>query len=288
MRQISIDIETFSPAPLAKTGVYRYTEHPDFRLLIFGYSIDGGPVEVVDLASGGGLPGEVLATVTDPDVVKWAHNAAFERVALSAWLHRHHPDLLTDELLDPAHWRCNMIWSAYLGLPMSLDAVGAALDLDVKKNSAGKKLVERFCTPATPSVLNGGVTRNLPSSDPDGWQAFVEYNRRDVEVELAIHDRLSLFPMPDAEWDAYALDQTINDTDINLDRSLADAAVALDDQHRRATLARAQELTGLENPNSPIQLKDWLTTHGCQIDSLAKADVDAALDTAIGKGKEEY
>ncbi|WP_060760989.1 DNA polymerase, partial [Propionibacterium freudenreichii] len=139
---------------------------------------------------------------------------------------------------------------------------------------------------STPSVLNGGVTRNLPSSDPDGWQAFVEYNRRDVEVELAIHDRLSLFPMPDAEWDAYALDQTINDTGILLDHTLADAAVALDDQHRSATLARAQELTGLENPNSPIQLKDWLTTHGCQIDSLAKADVDAALDTATGKVKE--
>ena len=286
MRQIAIDIETFSPAPLAKTGVYPYAEHPDFRLLIFGYSIDGGPVEVVDLASGVRLPDEVLAALVDPGVVKWAHNAAFERVALSAWLRRHHPDLVTGEFLDPAQWRCTMVWSAYLGLPMSLDAVGAALNLDVQKDTAGKRLIKQFCTPATPSVLNGGGTRNLPGSDPDGWQAFVEYNRRDVEVELAIHERLSLFPMPDAEWDAYALDQTINDTGINLDHTLADAAVALDDQYRKATLARARELTGLENPNSPIQLKDWLADHGCHIDSLAKTDVDTALDTATGTVKE--
>lgn len=282
MRQIAIDIETFSPAPLAKTGVYPYAEHPDFRLLIFGYSIDGDPVEVVDLASGGRLPDEVLAALVDPGVAKWAHNAAFERVALSAWLHRHHPDLLTEEFLDSAQWRCTMIWSAYLGLPMSLDAVGTALDLDVQKDSAGKRLIKQFCTPATPSVLNGGGTRNLSASDPTGWAQFVDYNRRDVEVELAIHDRLSLFPMPEAEWDAYALDQRINDTGILLDRILADATVALDDQHRSVTLARARGLTGLENPNFPIQLKDWLTTHVCHIDSLAKADVETALDTASG------
>ncbi len=286
MRQIAIDIETFSPAPLAKTGVYPYAEHPDFRLLIFGYSIDGGPVEVVDLASGGGLPDEVLAALVDPGVVKWAHNAAFERVALSAWLQRHHPELLAAGFLDPSQWRCTMVWSAYLGLPMSLEAVGAALDLDVQKDTAGKRLIKQFCTPATPSVLNGGGTRNLPSSDPTGWAQFIDYNQRDVEVELAIHDRLSSFPIPGAEWDAYALDQRINDTGILLDHTLADAAVALDDQHRAATLARARELTGLENPNSPIQLKEWLTTHGCEMSSLAKADVEAALESATGKVKE--
>lgn len=168
MRQIAIDIETFSPAPLAKTGVYPYAEHPDFRLLIFCYSIDGGPVEVVDLASGGGLPDEVLAALVDPGVVKWAHNAAFERVALSAWLQRHHPELLASGFLDPSQRCCTMVWSAYLGLPMSLDAVGAALDLDVQKDTADKRLIKQFCTPATPSVLNGGGTRNLPSSDPTG------------------------------------------------------------------------------------------------------------------------
>lgn len=255
MRSLACDLETYSPVNLTKSGVYPYAADPEFELLLFGYSIDSGDVHVIDLASDQQLPDEVLAALVDPGVVKWAHNAAFERVALSAWLRRHHPDLLTEEFLDPAQWRCTMVWSAYLGLPMGLDAVGAALDLDVQKDSAGKKLIRQFCAPATPSVLNGGGTRNLPASDPTGWAQFIEYNRRDVEVELAIHDRLSLFPMPEAEWDAYALDQAINDTGINLDRTLADAAVALDDEHRAATLARAQELTGLENPNSPIQLK---------------------------------
>lgn len=286
MRSIFCDIESFSPVNLAKSGVYPYAAHPKFELLLFGYSIDGGDARVIDLAGGERLPDEVLAALTDPGVVKWAHNAAFERVCLSAWLRSHHPELLDDKFLDPTQWRCTMIWSAYLGLPMSLDAVGAALDLDVKKDSAGKKLIKQFCTPATPSVLNGGGTRNLPASDPSGWAQFVEYNRRDVEVELAIHDRLSLFPMPDAEWDAYTLDQRINDTGINLDRTFADAAVVLDDRHREATLTKARELTGLENPNSPIQLKGWLTTHGCEIDSLAKADVEAAHDTGSGVVRE--
>ncbi|MDO4613223.1 MAG: DNA polymerase [Actinomycetaceae bacterium] len=286
IRQSAIDIETFSPAPLAKTGVYPYAEHLDFRLLIFGYSIDGGPVEVVDLATGGGLPDEVLAALVDPGVVKWAHNAAFERVALSAWLQRHHPELLAAAFLEPSQWRCTMVWSAYPGLPMSLDAVGAALDLDVENDTAGKRLIKQFCTPATPGMLNGGGTRNLPSSDPTGWAQFIDYNQRDVEVELAIHDRLSSFPIPETEWDAYALDQRINDTGILLDRTLADAAVALNDQHRSVMLARARGFTGLENPNSPIQLKEWLTTHGCPMSSLAKADVEAALESATGKVKE--
>ena len=286
LRSLAIDVETFSPVPLAKSGVYPYAADPEFELLLFGYSIDGGGVHVIDLAGGDRLPDEVLAALTDPAVTKWAHNAAFERVCLSAWLRSYHPALLDTGLLDPAQWRCTMIWSACLGLPMSLDVVATALDLDVQKDTAGKKLIKQFCAPATPSVLNGGGTRNLPGSDPDGWQAFVEYNRRDVEVELAIHDRLSSFPMPDVEWDAYALDQRINDTGINLDHTLADAAVTIDDQHRSAALARARQLTGLENPNSPIQLKDWLTTHGCHIDSLAKAEVEAALETATGTVKE--
>ena len=286
MRSLACDLETYSPVNLTKSGVYPYATDPEFELLLFGYSIDSGDVHVIDLASGQQLPDELLAALVDPGVVKWAHNAAFERVAFSAWLRRHHPDLLAEEFLDPAQWRCTMVWAAYLGLPMSLDAVGTALDLDVKKDSAGKKLIKQFCTPATPSVLNGGGTRNLPASDPTGWAQFVDYNRRDVEVELAIHDRLSPFPMPEAEWDAYALDQTINDTGILLDRTLADAAVALDGQHSTATLARARELTGLENPNSPIQLKDWLTTNGCKMSSLAKAEVAAALETATGVVRE--
>ena len=286
MRMLSIDIETFSPVQLAKTGLYPYAEHPDFELLLFGYSIDGGPIEVVDLASGETLPDEVLAALVDPSVVKWAHNAAFERVCLSAWLRTHHPELLADGFLGPRQWRCTMIWSAYLGLPMSLDAVATVLNLDVQKDTVGKKLIKQFCTPATPSVLNGGKRRNPPSADPTGWARFIDYNRRDVEVELAIHERLASFPMPDDEWDTYALDQRINDAGILLDHTLVDNAVAVDEHHRNATLARAQTLTGLENPNSPIQLKQWLASRGCALESLAKAEVDAALDTATGTVKE--
>lgn len=286
MRTLFCDIESFSLAQLAKTGVYPYCEHPDFELLLFGYSVDGGPIEVVDLANGQSIPDEVLAALVDPSVVKWAHNAAFERVCLSAWLRTHHPELLADGFLGPRQWRCTMIWSAYLGLPMSLDAVATVLKLDVQKDTVGKKLIKQFCTPATPSVLNGGKRRNPPSADPTGWARFIDYNRRDVEVELAIHDRLACFPMPESEWDTYTLDQRINDAGILLDHTLVDNAVGVDEHHRNATLARAQTLTGLENPNSPIQLKQWLQTNGCELESLAKADVDAALDTATGAVKE--
>lgn len=286
MRMLSIDIETFSPVQLAKAGLYPYAEHPDFDLLLFGYSIDGGPVEIVDLASGETLPDEVLTALVDPGVVKWAHNAAFERVCLSAWLRSHHPELVDDKFLDPRQWRCTMIWSAYLGLPMSLDAVATALKLDVQKDGAGKRLIKQFCTPATPSVLNGGKRRNPPSADPTGWARFIDYNRRDVEVELAIHERFASFPMPDAEWDTYALDQHINDAGILLDHTLVDSAVGVDEHHRNASLERAQKLTGLDNPNSPIQLKQWLASHGCVLDSLAKVEVDAALDTATGEVRE--
>ncbi|XCB30432.1 DNA polymerase [Arcanobacterium hippocoleae] len=286
MYSIAIDIETYSPVNLSKSGVYPYAEHLDFDILLFGYSIDSNPVKVIDLASGETLPGEVVEALVDPEVTKWAHNASFERVCISAWLTRHHPEILPRGFLDPSQWRCTMIWSAYLGLPMSLEAVATVLDLDVQKDTAGKRLIRQFCTPAAPSVLNGGKSRNLPSVDPKGWKDFIAYNARDVEVELAIHDRLSAFPMPESEWDAYALDQRINDTGIVLDHTLADAAVALDDKHRTATLARAQALTGLANPNSPIQLKQWLWDHGCELESLSKAEVDTALDTATGEVKE--
>ena len=287
MRELFIDIETFSPVNLAKSGVYPYADHDDFELLLFGYSIDGGPVEVVDLANGDQLPDKVLAALVDPHVVKWAFNAAFERICLSAWLARQHPELMAGRrLLDPAQWRCTMVWSAYLGLPISLEQVATVLDLPVRKDRAGKKLIRQFCTPATPSVCNQGGMRNPPASDPDGWEQFISYNRRDVEVELAIHDRLADFPLPASEWNTYALDQTVNDTGIRLDQVLVDHAVACDRQHRATTLARAQELTGLENPNSPIQLKEWLAAHGTPLQSLTKDEVSAALDTATGEVRE--
>lgn len=287
MRTISCDIETYSPANLSKTGVYPYAAHPDFQILLFGYAIDDGPARVVDMASGEKLPDEILAALVDPGVVKWAFNATFERICLSVWLHRHHPELLLEgEFLDPDQWRCSMVWAAYLGMPMSLDQVAKVLNLAVKKDTAGKKLIKHFCTPATWSLINEGACRNLPSSDPAGWRAFIDYNRRDVEVEQAIHTKLARFPVPETEWEAYALDQRINDTGILLDGALVDSAVALDDKHRKATLARAQELTGLENPNSPIQLKEWLSTRGCHLESLAKAEVETALETATGVVKE--
>lgn len=287
MHELFIDLETFSPVNLTKAGVYPYAEHPSFDILLFGYSIDGGPVQVIDLASGESLPIEVVEALVDPGVTKWAFNAAFERVCLSAWLHCHHPKLLAGRrFLDPGQWRCTMVLSAYLGLPMSLEQVATVLNLPVRKNSSGKKLITQFCTPTKPSVLNHGATRNPPESDPAGWEAFTAYNCRDVEVELAIHERLAAFPMPESEWDTYALDQTINDTGILLDAELVDNAVACDRQHRAATLARAQELTGLENPNSPIQLKQWLTDHGCHMTSLAKTEVATALETATGDVRE--
>ncbi len=287
MRTISCDIETYSPANLSKTGVYPYAAHPDYQILLFGYAIDDGPARVVDMASGEKLPDEILAALVDPGVVKWAFNATFERICLSVWIHRHHPELLLEgEFLDPDQWRCSMVWAAYLGMPMSLDQVAKVLNLAVKKDAVGKKLIKHFCTPATRSLINEGACRNLPSSDPAGWRAFIDYNRRDVEVEQAIHTKLARFPVPETEWEAYALDQRINDTGILLDGALVDSAVALDDKHRKATLARAQELTGLENPNSPIQLKEWLSTRGCHLESLAKAEVETALETATGVVKE--
>lgn len=287
MRTISCDIETYSPANLSKTGVYPYAAHPDFQILLFGYAIDDQPVRVVDLASSEKLPTNVLAGLVDPQVTKWAFNASFERICLSAWLKHHHPELLPESgFLDPAQWRCSMIWAAYLGMPMSLDQVAKVLNLPVKKDAAGKKLIKQFCTPATPSLINEGAGRNLPSSDPASWQAFKAYNTRDVEVEQAIHAKLARFPVPEIEWEAYALDQRINDSGINLDAALVNAAVVLDGKHRQATLARARELTGLENPNSPIQLKEWLSANDCHLESLAKAEVETALETATGTVKE--
>lgn len=287
MQLLSIDIETASSIDLNKAGVYRYAESPDFTVLLFGYSIDHAPVQVVDLASGEELPAEVLAALVDSAVTKTAFNATFERVCISAWLNQRHPHLLDGaKLLDASQWRCTMVWAAYLGLPMSLDAVAQVLSLPVQKDSSGRKLIRQFCVPATGDLLGGGDVFNPPSSAPDAWARFINYNRRDVEVELAIQDRLSSFPMPDSEWETYTLDQRINDRGIRLDLPFVDQAVRCDEQHRKGALARAQRLTGLENPNSPIQLKQWLIEHGCEIGSLTKADVAAALTTATGQVRE--
>ncbi len=238
-------------------------------ILLFGYAVDRGSVHVIDLAGGEILPPAILAALTDPNIVKTAFNAAFERICLSSWLRQHAPDMLHDDrFLDPSQWRCPMVWAAYLGLPMSLEVAAQVLSLTVHKDAAGKKLIKQFCAPAGPTMFNEGAAFDPPALDPQAWQRFKDYNQRDVEVELAIQDRLSSFPMPEAEWEAYALDQRINDRGVALDRQLVDNAVRCAAGHHDKSVARAQALTGLANPNSPLQLKEWLITKGCDIGVL--------------------
>ncbi len=269
------DLETHSSTDLAKSGVFRYCEAEDFEILLFGYSVDGGAVQVVDLARGEKIPKEILDALTDTSVVKWAFNAAFERICLSRFL-----GLPTGNYLDSASWRCTMIWSAYLGLPLSLMGVGAVLGLEKQKLSEGKDLIRYFCTPCNPTIANGGRRRNRPADAPDKWALFVEYNRRDVEVELAIHQRLTRFPVPDAVWDEYHLDQRINDRGVLVDRTLVQRSIEMDSLSRQELVSRMKQLTDLENPNSVSQVKTWLADNGLEVDSLGKKDVKAALKDA--------
>jgi DNA polymerase len=275
MHSLFCDLETYSSVDLSKSGVFRYCEAEDFEILLFGYSVDGGAVQVVDLTRGEQIPNEILEALTDERVVKWAFNAAFERICLSRYL-----GLPTGTYLDPASWRCTMIWSAYLGLPLSLMGVGAVLGLGKQKLSEGKDLIRYFCMPCNPTIANGGRRRNHPADAPDKWSLFVEYNRRDVEVEMAIHQRLARFPVPDAVWDEYHLDQRINDRGVLVDRTLVKRAIEMDSLSRRELVSRMRELTDLENPNSVSQVKAWLADNGLEIDSLGKKDVQVALKDA--------
>lgn len=277
MHIISLDFETYSPTNLASCGFYRYAEDPGFRILLFGYSIDGAPAQVIDLDRGEPIPTVILQALADPAVTKSAFNASFERVCLSSYLRRHHPALLADGFLDPQGWRCTMVWAASLGLPMSLDGAAKALRLPLEKDPAGQKLIRRFSIPSKDG------NRVLPSDDPVGWEQYIAYNRRDVDVEVQLASRLTRNPMPEAEWETYWLDQRFNDTGVRIDTQLAAHAVEVDTRHRDTCLTRAQQLTGLENPNSPIQLKDWLAAHGCELESLTKTEVEAALETATGQ-----
>ncbi|MEW6880752.1 DNA polymerase [Trueperella pyogenes] len=279
MKTLSIDIETFSSVNLSKSGVYKYAASPDFQVLLFAYSVDGGPVQVVDLAQGEALPTRIHAGLTDPGVTKWAFNAAFERVCLSAWLH-------PGRMLDPAQWRCTMVWASYLGLPMSLDQVGVVLDVERKKIREGKALIRKFCVPSPASLLNRGGNRVLPSEDLQAWEEFKTYNARDVEVELQIQARLARYPVPEEEWGHYADDQHINDLGIGIDLGFAQAAIDCDARHRDRLTARAEALTGLSNPNSPVQIGEWLEEQGLELPSLAKADVENALVGATGVVRE--
>ena len=277
---LSLDIETFSSENLSKSGVYRYAEAPDFRILLIGYSLDRGPVKVADLASGEPLPKELLHALLNPAVEKWAFNAAFERVCLSRLL-QDLGYLKPDAFLSPAGWRCSMIWSAYLGLPMSLAGAGAVLGLDKQKLETGKALIRFFCQPAPPSLLNAQGNRNLPSTDPERWKEFVSYNIRDVETEQGIQQRLANYPVPDAVWKEYELDQAINDRGIGVDTVFVKNALAIDALSRRELTAKLARLTKIQNPNSAAQIRDWLTAHGQQTEGLTKKEVKKLLERQV-------
>lgn len=275
MKTLSIDLETYSSADIGKTGVYRYSESPDFEILLFGYSIDGAPVQLVDLTCGERVPEEVRDALSDPSVTKWAFNASFERICLSRWL-----GLPSGTYLEPDQWRCSMIWSAYLGLPLSLAGVGAVLKLDKQKLDTGKDLIRYFCKPCRPTKKNGGRTRNLPRHDPGKWEQFKSYNLRDVETEMEIQKKLARFPVPEFVWDEYHLDQEINDRGIRVDMQMVENAIDVDGWSRFDLKTQLQDLTALENPNSVAQMKAWLTQHGMEIESLGKKEVAAMLKDA--------
>ena len=275
MRNLSIDLETYSSADIGKTGVYRYVESPDFEVMLFGYSMDGQPVQVVDLACGERIPKNVLTALDDPAVTKWAFNASFERICLSRYL-----GLPSGTYLDPDQWRCSMIWSAYLGLPLSLAGVGAVLKLEKQKLETGRDLIRYFCKPCAPTKRNGERTRNLPVHDPGKWELFKSYNIRDVETEMEIQSKLARFPVPEFVWDEYHLDQEINDRGIRLDMQMVDNAIRVDSMSRKDLIDKMHTITALENPNSVAQMKAWLNEHGMEIESLGKKEVAAMLKDA--------
>lgn len=286
---LSIDVETFSNVDLKKCGVYKYAESPDFEILLFGVSVDGGEATVYDLASGDTVPEEIIQALADDSVIKWAYNASFERVCISVWLRRNYPQYFSSysieddtvrNYLDPSSWRCSLVWGAYMGLPLSLEGIGKVLKLENQKMAEGKALIRYFCVPCKPTKANGGRTRNLPEHDPVKWSTFIAYNKRDVETEMTIQQKLSKFPVPDFLWEEYHLDQEINDRGIQLDMVLVEQAIAIDERSREELSAKMRQLTALENPNSVQQMKEWLTKHGLEVDSLDKKAVKELLKTA--------
>jgi len=291
VNSLSLDLETFSSIDLSKCGVYKYASSPDFEILLFGYSIDSGEVRTIDLAQGETIPQEIIDALVSDGVVKWAYNANFERVCLSRYLHDlgisldpfhdNHPlSTVMTQFLNPESWRCSMIWSATMGLPLSLEGAGSVLGLEKQKLTEGKELIKYFCQPCTPTKANGGRTRNLPSDAPDKWTLFKKYNRRDVETEMGIKARLAKFPVPDFVWDEYHIDQEINDRGVRLDMDLVEKAITIDTRSRTELTAAIKKLTGLKNPNSVQQMKRWLSDNGLETDSLGKKAVAKLLKTA--------
>lgn len=274
---LSIDLETYSGTPLKGTGVYRYSEDPDFEVLLFAYAFDDDPVRVIDIKQGEHLPPEVVEALTDPAVVKSAFNANFERITIAR-----HFGIPT----PPEQWSCTMVHSMMLGLPASLDGVGKALRLDVQKDQAGRRLIQYFSVPCKPTKANGGRTRNLPRHDPEKWQAFIEYCRRDVEVEREIRRRLAKYPIPEREQKLWEIDQKINDRGFLVDLDLARKAIDADAQHQEKLTQEAVKLTGLENPNSVAQLKAWLEDReGIEVESLNKETLPKLMDQVSPTGR---
>ncbi len=293
MKNLEIDIETYSSVSLQKCGVYKYAEADDFEILLFGYSVDGGKVDVIDLASGEEIPADILKALTDDTVIKWAFNAQFERVCLSRYLsdkgisldpfHDQHP-LSTEcgRFLNPEAWKCSMVWSAYMGLPLSLEGIGAVLGLEKQKLSEGKDLIKYFSVPCNPTKANGGRTRNLPEHDPEKWFRFKAYNVRDVETEMQIQKRLAKYPVPEEVWEEYHIDQEINDRGILADMDFVERAISIDEKSRSRLMADMRELTELDNPNSVVQMKEWLSDNGVEMDTLGKKAVAAMIEETDG------
>lgn len=289
IQTLSIDIESYSDADLQKCGVYKYAQSPNFEILLFGVSVNGGEVIVYDLAQGEELPMDIIKALTDDSVTKWAFNSSFERVCLSVWLKRNYPHYFSSysidedtvrDYLDPAAWKCSCVWSAYMGLPLSLAGAGTVLGLEEQKLKEGKDLIRYFCVPCKPTKVNGGRTRNLPEHDMEKWNLFKFYNKRDVEVEMSIQDRLKKYPVPDFVWEEYHLDQEINDRGIALDMDVVENAIAFDAKSKAELAEKMQGLTDLDNPNSVVQMKQWLADNGLEMDSLGKKEVAQAVKTA--------
>ena len=287
MQKLMIDLETKSDIDIAKSGVYRYADSPYFDILLFAYSVDDTPVQVVDLACGEQLPEEILNALTDDRIQKHAFNASFERVCLSVWLRRNYPERFVPygspedacgNYLSPNAWRCTMVAAAYLGLPLSLAGVGAVLQLQQQKMSEGKALIRYFCVPY--DTVNGVPQFHTPADAPEKWNVFRAYNKRDVETEQAIERRLSRFPVPEFVWQEYALDQTVNDRGIQLDLQLVQQAIRMDTLTKDKLLHQLKDLTNLDNPNSVQQMKQWLAEHGLELESLGKKEVQEQLKTA--------
>ncbi len=289
VKTISIDIETYSDIDLSKCGVYKYSESEKFEILLFAYSINHGDVKVIDLALGEKIPIEIIIALIDNKIIKWAYNANFERVCLSRYISKYYSEYFisysidedtVNEFLDPSYWKCSMIWSAYLGLPLSLAGVGSVLGLEEQKLKEGKDLIKYFCVPCNPTKTNGGRTRNFPVHDMEKWIVFKKYNKRDVEVEVSIQKRLQSYPVPEFLWDEYYLDQEINDRGIALDIKLVENAIRFDEIAKQKVSEQLQELTNIENPNSVMQMKEWLNNNGIEAESLGKKQVTEMIKDA--------